>query len=321
MLLTGLKKYTVNISAIVSMADDGGSTGTLRDELGVLPPGDARQCLVALCEDTDMMRKVMNYRFENGGLGGHNLGNLLLSGLEKINGSFSKGVMEAARILNIRGEVIPVTNGDMRLIVKLKNGKILNGEKVLDYHKDIHRFGIEKVYLKKKVLACQEAIEAIKKADFIIIGPGDHFASITPNFLVNGVADAIGESKAKIIYNCNLTNKKGQTDEYDLDRYVQEINNFIGKDRVDFVTFNSKKPKQELMAKYEKMEGKNSIVKLNGLDKKRNFKIIQSDLVDGIKAKISNKDLRSRKHSFIRHDSEKLAKVLAKIMGVKIAKK
>lgn len=314
-LLSGLKKYPINLSAIVSMADDGGSTGLLRDELGVLPPGDARQCLVALCEDADMMRRVLGYRFENGGLSGHNLGNLLLSGLEKITGSFSRGVMEAAKILKVKGEVIPVTNGDMRLVITLRNGKILNGEKVLDYHKDIHNFGIHDVRLKKRVKACREAIERIKKADFIVIGPGDHFASIIPNLMVDGIAKAIKNSKARVIYNCNLTNKKGQTDGYDLDKYVFDINRYIGKDRIDFVTFNKKNPAKKLTLKYEKLEGKNSIVPFMDERKRRNFKIIQGDLVSKLKANISDKDLFSRKHSFIRHDSNKLAEALMGIIG------
>ena len=127
-LLSGLKKYPVNISAIVSMADDGGSTGRLRDELGVLPPGDIRQCLVALSNSSDTLRELMNYRFENGGLEGHNFGNILLSALEKIKGNFSLGVKEATHILGVKGEVIPVSEEDMNLYIKLNRDKILIGE-------------------------------------------------------------------------------------------------------------------------------------------------------------------------------------------------
>ncbi|KKW06083.1 MAG: hypothetical protein UY41_C0036G0006, partial [Candidatus Moranbacteria bacterium GW2011_GWE1_49_15] len=128
MLLSGLKKYPVDISAIVSMADDGGSTGVLRDELGVLPPGDVRQCLVALSDSSKILRELMNYRFENGGLKGHSFGNLFLSALEKINGGFSAGVEEASKILNVKGEVIPVTDQDTKLYMELLNGDKLRGE-------------------------------------------------------------------------------------------------------------------------------------------------------------------------------------------------
>ena len=127
-LLSGLKKYPINISAIVSMADDGGSTGVLRDELGVLPPGDVRQCLVALSDSSEILRELMNYRFENGEFKGHNFGNLFLSALEKIKGNFVQGAEEAAKILNVKGEVIPVTNDDMRLLIELNDGRIIKGE-------------------------------------------------------------------------------------------------------------------------------------------------------------------------------------------------
>ena len=127
MLLSGLKQYPIDISASVSMADDGGSTGILRDELGVLPPGDVRQCLVALSETPDMLRELMNYRFTNGGLEGHSFGNILLSALEKITGDFGAGVEEAAKILNVRGQVVPVTLSDTRLFMELEGGDLLRG--------------------------------------------------------------------------------------------------------------------------------------------------------------------------------------------------
>src|SRR4030042_578199 len=142
MLLSGLKKYPLNISAIVSMADDGGSTGVLRDELGVLPPGDTRQCLVALSESSDTLRELMNYRFEKGLLRGHNFGNLLLSALEKIKKDFSLGIAEASRILNVKGEVIPVSNSQMRMFAELDNGEILKGQKQLDHSSKVRRFGL-----------------------------------------------------------------------------------------------------------------------------------------------------------------------------------
>lgn len=153
------------------MADDGGSTGVLRDELGVLPPGDVRQCLVALSESSEMLRELMNYRFENGGLKGHNFGNLFLSALEKITGSFCAGVEEAAKILNINGEVIPVTDEDVNLFILLKNGKLIRGEDEVRHNFDIRRFGIEKSYLHPKVRANKKAVQKILEADLVVIGP------------------------------------------------------------------------------------------------------------------------------------------------------
>ncbi|HLN19002.1 MAG TPA: gluconeogenesis factor YvcK family protein, partial [Patescibacteria group bacterium] len=164
MLLSGLKKYPINISAIVSMADDGGSTGVLRDELGVLPPGDVRQCLVALSDSSEIMRNLLNYRFENGGLKGHSFGNLFLSALEKISGDFNSGVEEAIKILNIKGKVIPVTNQDARLFIELGNGKILKGEDEINHAFDIEEKVFKKIYFYPKVKSNPQAIKSILEA-------------------------------------------------------------------------------------------------------------------------------------------------------------
>ena len=313
-LLSGLKKYPVNISAIVSMVDDGGSTGRLRDELGVLPPGDVRQCLVALSNSPKNLRELMNYRFESGDLKGHNFGNLFLSALEKTNGSFLKGIIAASEILKVNGEIIPVSEGDMRLLIKLKNGKILNGEKELDSNEEIRRIGIKNIGLKSKVRPNLRAISAIKKADVIIIGPGDFFGSILPNLLIKGISVAVKKAKAPVIFICNLTNKKGQTERFDLDRYAGEINKLIGENRINRILFNNKKPTVDLIKKYEKQEGKNSLV-LWGKEKKE-FKVISADLLSKkvVKIKGNALDAIARHRSFIRHDGEKLAKIIIKIL-------
>lgn len=313
-LLSGLKKYPINISAIVSMADDGGSTGRLRDELGVLPPGDIRQCLVALSNSSDTLRELMNYRFENGGLKGHNFGNILLSALEKIEGSFSLGVKEATNILGVRGAVIPVSEDVMNLYIKLKNNKILVGEKQLDHNSDVRKYGIKKVYLKPIAQANKEALEAIKKADIIVIGPGDHYGSIIPNLLVNGISDAIRKSKARVVYNCNLTNKKGQTENFDVDKYVKEMNGYLGGERINFVIFPSVEPNKDLQKKYEKREGKNSIVHFSA-DKTiaRSYKVARANVLSERLIQKNKEDKIADTRSFIRHDSDNLAKVILAI--------
>lgn len=314
-LLSGLKKYPINISAIVSMADDGGSTGILRDELGVLPPGDVRQCLVALSESSKELRDLMNYRFERGGLKGHSFGNIFLSALEKINASFSEGVNKAIKILNVKGEVIPVTDDDMRLYIKLKNGKLLKGENEMDHNKEMQKVGIESIYLKPKVKAYEKAIERVKKADFIIIGPADLYGGIIPNLLVGGVSEAIKKSKAKIIFNCNLTNKKGQTEGYFLENYVKEIEKYIGSGRINFATFNAKKPAEKLIERYERQEGKRMMVECqNNIKNGKKYRIIRADLLNKGTLKKDNHDLIADTRSFIRHDSDKLAKVLMMIV-------
>ena len=316
MLLTGLKKYQADLSAIVSMADDGGSTGVLRDELGVLPPGDVRQCLVALSDSSLVLRNLLNYRFEEGGLKGHSFGNLFLSALEKISGSFSGGVEEAMRILNVRGQVIPVTNQDAKLFLELKDGKILEGENEIN-HSSFTDKEVKKIYFGSKVNANKKALQCIKEADIIVIGPGNHYCSILPNLLIKEFSQAIKVSKAKVVYNCNLTNKKGHTDGFDVDDYVEFINKFIGSDRVDYVTFNTKKPGKRLMEKYEKQEGGNfmidfSVKKNTG----RKFKVIKGDFILNGEARYSKADTLASTRSFIRHDSGKLAKIIMLISEI-----
>ena len=312
-LLSGLKKYSVDISAIVSMADDGGSTGVLRDELGVLPPGDVRQCLVALSDSSVMLRELMNYRFEEGGLKGHNFGNLFLSALEKINKSFSKGVEEASSILNVKGEVIPVTDQDTNLFMKLNNGKLLKGEEEINHDHTIEAIGIKNNFLNPVANANKKAIKRIMEADLIVIGPGNHYCSIVPNLLVKGIAEAIVKSKAKVVYNCNLVNKHGHTEKFSLDEYVDSINKYLGKERIDFVTFNSKKPTEKLIQHYENQ--KELLIDFNlALKKDRKYRVIRADILSNKKVSFSPSDILAKQRAFIRHDSDKLAKILMMVL-------
>lgn len=312
-LLSGLKKYNLDISALVSMTDNGGSTGRLRKELGVLPPGDARQCLMALSDSPKQIEDLMNYRFEEGDLKGHNFGNIFLSALEKTTGSFAVGIKNGCKLLNTHGKVIPITESNTQIYIKLKNKEILKGEDQLDHNKKIKKIGIENIFLKPKAKACKKAINKINTSDFIIIGPADFYAGIICNLLVDGISQAIKNSKAKIIFICNLTNKKGQTENFNVNSYVEKINKYIGKNRIDYVVFNTKKPTLKLIKQYEKLEGKNAIVDCE-IKKENNFKIIQADLLEEKNIKQNKTDAIAKTRSFIRHDSGKLAKVLAKII-------
>ncbi len=312
-LLKGLKNFNIHITAIVSMADDGGSTGRLRDELGVLPPGDVRQCLVALSKQSKKVRDLFNYRFDSGALEGHNFGNIFLSALEKISGGFSKGVEEAIKILNVQGNVVPVTDNDVNLFIKLKNGKEINGEDEINHSFDIEKIGIQKIFLNPPAKANKSALTAIKEADMIVIGPGNHYCSIVPNFLVKGVSRAICNSKARVVYNCNLVNKKGHTENFDLDDYVDSINGFLGEKRIDFVTFNTKKPSDLLIEKYK--SNKELLIKFDpNKVKNRNFKVVKSDLLSRNKTKLNNSDKLSSLRTLIRHDSDRLAKLLIMLL-------
>lgn len=303
-VLKGLKNYDVDISAIVSMADDGGSTGILRDELGVLPPGDVRQCLVALSDSSRLMRSLMNYRFENGGLGGHSFGNLLLSALEKVTGSFEKAVEEAGKILFIKGKVIPVTTHQVRLKMILDSRKVLEGEKDIYLSQEIDQ-GYKSIFLEPYPKANPHAIDEIMNADLIVMGPGGLHTSLIPNLLVEGISDALRASQAKKVFIVNLMNRKGQTTGFKVSNYMQELVRFIGKDVFDFVLVNNQKPSQELIEVYAE-EGD----------------LVENDLQDGRVCAASfldeikegpKRDLMKR--NLIRHDSKKLAYELMKIVN------
>lgn len=313
MLLSGLKEYPIHLSAIVSMADDGGSTGVLRDELGVLPPGDVRQCLVALSDTPERLRELMNYRFAEGGLEGHSFGNLLLSALEKITGDFGEGVKEAAEILKTKGEVIPVTLSDTRLYMELANGKLLSGEHEINVNTQFERLGVKKVFLKPKPKANPLAVKRILEADMVVIGPGSHYCAIIPSLLVPGIAEALRKTKAKIVYNCNLVSKRGQTDQLALEDYVAVLDRLIGSERIDFVTYNIGRPPERLLKKYSK-EG--VIVPFLNHDHARTYRVIQTDLLSTEVPRRKREDKIAHTRSFIRHDSKKLAKVLMLLLEI-----
>ena len=299
-VLRGLKKYPVDLSAIVSMADDGGSTGILRDELGVLPPGDVRQCLVALSDSSRLMRSLMNYRFENGGLEGHSFGNLLLSALEKVTGSFEKAVEEAGKILSIKGKVIPVTTHQVRLKMVLKNKKLLEGEGQIYISQEIDK-GYESIYLEPFPEVNKQAIDEIMNADMILLGPGGLHTSLIPLLLIEGVAKALRDTKAKKVYVVNLMNRKGQTTGYKAGNYLRELVRFIGKGIFDFIVVNNGKPPQELIEKYAQ-EGE---LVQNDLHESR---IVAVDLLNSELKEVQKGDLFKR--NLIRHDSQKLAQTL-----------
>jgi uncharacterized cofD-like protein len=303
-VLKGLKNFPVEISAIVSMADDGGSTGILRDELGVLPPGDVRQCIVALSNSSRLMRSLMNYRFESGGLEGHSFGNIFLSALEKVTGSFEKAVEEVSRIMYIKGKVIPVTTHQTRLNMVLKNQKVLGGEKEIYLSQEIDQ-GYDNIFLEPFPKANIEALSEIKHADMIVMGPGGLHTSLIPNLLVEGIVEALVESHAKKIFIVNLMNRKGQTTNFAVSDYLQELVRFIGTDIFDYVIVNKQKPPKELIDCYAK-EG--DLVE-NDLQDPR---VIEADLLGEIEKKFS-KDLIKR--NLIRHDSQKLAQELMYIVN------
>lgn len=303
-LLSGLKQYAMYLSAIVSMADDGGSTGILRDELGVLPPGDVRQCLVALSSSSDLMRDLINYRYETGKFKGHSFGNLFLSTLEKVTGSFEKAVEELGKILLIKGSVFPVTSNCVRLKMELNNGKILHGEKAIYLSHEIDQ-GYKRIYLDPDPQVNPNAVDEIMHADFIILGPGGLHTSLIPNLLVKGIAQALINSQATKIFIVNLMNRKGCTTHYKVSDYLQAVSHFIGKDIFDYIIVNNETPSDDLIELY-KSQGE----------------LVQNDLFDDPRIKSApllgapkmplQGDTMSR--NLIRHDPGKLAAHILNIL-------
>ena len=306
-VLSGLKNYPVELSAIVSMADDGGLTGILRDALGVLPPGDVRQCLVALSDSSRLMRNLMNYRFENGGLGGHSFGNLFLSALEKVTGSFEKAVEEMSRIMSIKGKVIPVTTHQVRLKMILNSGKVLEGEGQIFTSTEIEK-GFSSIFLEPIPDVNRKAIDEIMNADLVVVGPGGLYTSLIPNLLVEGVSRALRETKAKKVFIVNLMNRRGQTNGFTVGHYIREMKRFTGVDVFDYILVNNGKPKKELIEKYAQ-EGE-----MVQNDIAADSRLILADLLSEVKSEYQDTDVLAKHRAFIRHDSGKLAKELMQIV-------
>ncbi len=300
-VLSALKNCALDLKAIVSMADDGGSTGELRDQYGVLPPGDVRRALIALSDSSDILRKLFNYRFKSGRLGGHNFGNIFLTALEKITGDFGQAVDEAGRILKISGEVIPVTLDNVRLHARLADGKIIRGETNIDIPLDKARASIRKVWLKPRGRLNPRARRAIARADLMVIGPGDIYTSIIPNFLVTGIAAAIRKSKAKKAYIVNLMTKPGETDYFKAGDFVREIEKYLGREILDFVIFNNRRPAAAVLKQYAKTGAVMVDPTTIEARKSRYPKIVLSDVLD-----------RGR---FIRHSpGKKLARLILSLL-------
>lgn len=245
-LLRGLKKYTSNLTAIVTVADDGGSSGRLRGELGILPPGDIRNCLVALADKEPLMEELLQYRFSNGGLAGHSMGNLLLAALADITGRFDLAVRNLSKVLAIRGQVLPATLSDVTLYAELTDGRVVKGESKIPLANGV----IKRVYLKpSRCLPLAGALAAIAEADAIVLGPGSLYTSIIPNLLVKGIPEALARAQATKIYVCNVMTQPGETVGYTASAHLQAIINHTGK-LLDYVILNNGEILPRLLFRY-----------------------------------------------------------------------
>ena len=244
-LLRGIKSSTSNVSAVVTVADDGGSSGRLREELGIIPPGDLRNCLVALADTEPLMEKLFQYRFEgNTVLAGHSFGNLFIAAMNEVTGDMETALKESSKVLAVKGRVIPASKESVRLDAVMTDGTVVEGEsQIPEAHKKIRRVQL----FPRKVEAVPAAIEAIETADAIILGPGSLYTSIMPNLLVDGVARALRNSKAIKIYICNVMTQAGETDNYSASAHAKAILDHAGKGAIDYVLVNSAPIPQEFL--------------------------------------------------------------------------
>lgn len=307
-VLSGLRAYDYGLGAIVTMMDSGGSTGRLRDQLGVLPPGDLRQCLVALSEAPELWRKLFLYRFENGDLAGHNFGNIFLSALEKVSDNYDEVIDTASYVLQTKGKVLPVTYKNTHMCVEYASGKVIKGEGNIDENNS-EKTRVVKAYLEPAVEANDKALRKLEESDYIIIGPGDMYTSIIPVLLVGKVKEVITRSHPKIVYIMNLMTKSGQTTNYKASDHVKDIAEYCGREP-DMVVINNGEIPNDVLQWYK--DNDEQLVANDLVQTGFSGQIITGDLIDRHKVVKAESDVLVR--SILRHDSEKLAELLKHLL-------
>lgn len=307
-LLKELKNYAQDITALVTMADDGGSTGQLRDEYGVLPPGDVRQCLVALSNSTEQMRQLFNYRFGEGSFEGHSFGNLFLTAVEKMTDDFGQAVTLAGKVLNITGRVMPITLDNTHLVMLDDNQRMI-GEYQIGQTKFKGKNRPD-FMLEPHAWINPDAKQAIEDADMVVIAPGNFYGSLIPAVIVDGVPEALQKTKAKVVQVINLVTKPGQTDGWKVTDYVNELERFVGVGVVDYALYNTEKPSKEMINQYA-ADGEYPVgFKASDL-KKAHYRAIGKDLVSNELPEVSKHDKLER--TLIRHDADAVARQLMRI--------
>lgn len=302
-LLMGLKKFTANITAIVTVADDGGGSGILREDLGMLPPGDIRSCILALANTEPTMEKLLKYRFTEGILKGQNFGNLFIAAMNEIYGSFELAVKETCNVLAVTGKVLPMTLEDIKLCAVLENGDILKGESHIPVDAINAGSRIDYIYTEPKIsYPLEESVEAINDADVIVLGPGSLYTSVIPNLLVNNIVDTIYNAKAPKVYITNVMTQPGETDGYNVLDHVNAILKHSTVDFLDYVIANKEEIPIDTLEKYI-LDGSKPV--LMGA---RDEEILKSK---GIK--LMGENLIDIRKDYIRHDNIELSKLLMEI--------
>lgn len=294
MLLSGIKNITNNITAVVTVGDDGGSSGRLRESLGILPPGDIRHCITALADDEDLVTKLFKYRFKNGeGLEGHSFGNLFLTAMCDITGNMVSAIKASSNVISIRGRVLPSTLDDMKLVAEMEDGRIIHGESNIPEA----RGKIKRLYTDPAdCRALPEVIQAIKHADLIILGPGSLYTSVIPNLLIKEISDEVARSKAKKMYVCNIMTQPGETDSYKVSDHLKALINHSGHKIVEAVLVNNYIP-ENLADKYQKSHSYPVITDANEI-KKLGIKVFAKNLIE------------TNRQGLVRHSSRKVARAV-----------
>ncbi|MFH0831473.1 MAG: gluconeogenesis factor YvcK family protein [archaeon] len=325
-LLEGLKKYgarkddddSIDIKFITTATDSGGSSGRLRDEYGILPYGDVIQGLLALSEAQEDLRELLNYRFDNGSLSEHRYGNLTMLALTNLSKGDEEAALEKAhRIFNVKGRVMPVTKDKAHISGMYKNGTVLSREDIIDRFENPDMIRIERLYSNQPIKANPRALEALAEADAIIIGPGDLYTSIICNSLSEGIVDAIKNSKALKIYNCNIMTKPSETPNYSVADHFNDIEKYLGEGVIDVVTYNNKTDLDMKLLQAYKKERKH-LVEFREQDLHgRNLSLYGKDMIieQNLLNNLINKSLESNSRlPPIRHDSNKLASLMIEII-------
>ena len=296
-LLRGIKRATSNVSAVVTVADDGGSSGRLREDFGMIPPGDLRNCLVALADTEPLMEKLFQYRFKGESeLAGHSFGNLFIAAMAEVTGDVERALRESSKVLAVRGEVLPASKEYVRLDAIMADGTVVEGEShIPEVKKRIRRVRLFPPHVKP----VQAALDALENADAIVLGPGSLYTSIMPNLLVDGVADAIRRSKALKIYICNVMTQPGETDGYTASMHAKAIIDHGGKGIIDFMLVNSAPISKEMKAYYAN-EGAAPVV-------------VDETAINALGIGFVKADIINQKE-VIRHDPDKLCKNVMKMV-------
>lgn len=302
-LLRGLKNYTSNITAVVTVADDGGGSGILREDLGMLPPGDIRSCILALADTEPTMEKLLQYRFTEGNLKGQSFGNLFIAAMNGIYDNFELAIKEMSNVLAVSGKVLPMTLENVTLYAKLENGKVIKGESNITLVNKEMQSKIEKVFLKPQNLEpLEETVERIRNADIVLLGPGSLYTSVIPNLLINNIIKELEKTKAIKIYISNVMTQPGETDDYSVKDHVNAIIDHSSEKIIDYVIANNENFPENVLKKYSEDGSVPVLLNKNEKDylKKKGITVIEDNLID-------------IKKDYIRHDAIKLSQIITSL--------